>query len=404
MRASGVTVLAILAGALLSFLGVTPTAAQTAPMCIAEIGGQSLANADAPERAIVVDADSSVRVALGSTQPVSSLDVAISVWPLPAAVIPLDPPLPTQLWADVLPVAEDSRYGSGLYQVAATTDVPGCEVHGWVNVTGRSPLETPAGWVGLGLVTIGVLAALRAVFSRKAGGLAAVIGGMIAGAGLLVLAQQAGIHAITPQSALIWTAVPGAISGVANAVVGGLTSPAGGGVGAGAPVGAGSRPPVPPRSSGGWPSASTSAPTAPSAPAAPVAPPPQVAPPPPTAAAPSTPMTPPPPASLPAAAAPSTPSAPVSAGTVTSGPPPAGPIAAGGVAAAGSTAGPVTAAGSTVVPDQEPPRTTFASLSCPDAVVVDTAFEVVVGLADRPDPRVVGEAMTCPTRSTAHTR
>ena len=35
-------------------------------------------------------------------------------------------------------------------------------------------------------------------------------------------------------------------------------------------------------------------------------------------------------------------------------------------------------------------------MSCPDAVVVDTAFEVVVGLADRPDPRVVGEVMALP--------
>jgi hypothetical protein len=49
--------------------------------------------------------------------------------------------------------------------------------------------------------------------------------------------------------------------------------------------------------------------------------------------------------------------------------------------------------------DEDPPRTTYARLSSPDAVVVDTAFDVVVGLADRPDPRVVGEAMTRPPTS-----
>ncbi len=41
----------------------------------------------------------------------------------------------------------------------------------------------------------------------------------------------------------------------------------------------------------------------------------------------------------------------------------------------------------------------YARLSCPDAVVVDTAFDVVVGLAPQPDQRVVGEAMTRPPTS-----
>ena len=106
------------------------------------------------------------------------------------------------------------------------TDIPGCAVQGWVNVTGRSVLETPAGWVALGIVTVGVLIALRAVFSRRTSGVVAVLGGVIAGVGLLLLAQQAGLHGITPQSAVVWTVLPGAIGGIANAVVGAFTSAA----------------------------------------------------------------------------------------------------------------------------------------------------------------------------------
>ena len=41
----------------------------------------------------------------------------------------------------------------------------------------------------------------------------------------------------------------------------------------------------------------------------------------------------------------------------------------------------------------------YAKLSAPDAVVVEVAFDVVVGLADRPDPRVVGDVMTRPPSS-----
>ena len=57
--------------------------------------------------------------------------------------------------------------GSGLYEVTAATDV--CQVHGWVNVTGRSPLGTPAGLVSVGIIVVGVLIALRAILTAGAG-------------------------------------------------------------------------------------------------------------------------------------------------------------------------------------------------------------------------------------------
>ena len=198
-RLRWLALLPILGAALISMLGAPVAVAQTSAMCAVEIGGQPLVLANAPERAIPVDADASVLVAGASPVPVTWVDLAISVWPFPPVVRRLEPPAPTRLWAGELSVAEYSQFGGGLYQVAAITDVPGCEVHGWVDVTGRSPLETPAGWVGLGLVTVGVLVALRAMFSRRTGGLVAVAGGVITGLGLLLLAQQAGLHAITPR-------------------------------------------------------------------------------------------------------------------------------------------------------------------------------------------------------------
>jgi CHAT domain-containing protein len=373
------TLLPILGAALAWMLGAQAAVAQPQGTCLVGIDGQSLENADAPERAITVDADGTVVVSVRSQVPVTRADVAISVWPFPPAVIPLRPPEPLQSWDGPLSVAEYSRFGAGLYQVAATTDVAGCEAHGWVNVTGRSPLETPVGWAALGVATVGVLVALRAAFSRSTSGLVAVAGGVIAGVGLLVLAQQAGLQAITPQSAVIWTALPGAIGGIANVVGGAFTSsvPAGGTVGSaagggggagggavggagpagGGPIGTGGAAGGGPAGAAGGGSAAVGGVGATPRPdddddgtrvwdtATPDAEPPR---------------------------------------------PPAGefiPVGAG-------VTTPVTAA-----PDEDPPRTTYARLSCPDAVVVDTAFDVSVGLAAKPDQRVVGEAMTRPPSS-----
>ena len=381
-RACWTTLLPILGVALVWALGVGPAGAQTA-VCQAVIGDRSLSSAGAPGQAIAVDADGSVVVALSAGVPVSRVDVEISVWPLPPAQVRLPPVTGAQIWADELAVAEYSRFGTGLYQVAVVTDVPGCEAHGWVNVTGRSPLETPVGWVALGLVAFGVMIALRAVFSRRTGGLVAVIGGAIAGVGLLLLAQQAGLHAITPQSAVIWTVLPGAIGGIANVLGGAFTSPVGAGAAAPAPPPTTSAPPPAPPLTPTAAPPTTSAPPAPPTTSTPTPAPPVTS----TTKPPVAPTAPAPPASIPAS------------------------VAAGGAGTiGGAVANPPrddeddgtkvwAVPTSPVTEERDPPRTTYARLSAPDAVVVDTAFDVVVGLAERPDERVVGEAMTRPTAS-----
>ena len=285
-----------------------PVGAQTIGPCVVFIDQHRLGDADSPDRAIPIDADAVASVVGQSLEPVTRATVAIGVWPT-AWTIADEPIAPTTEWSGSLRVAEYARFGSGLYEVTAATDV--CQVHGWVKVSGRSPLETPAGLVSIGIIVIGALIALRAFLTAGRGnGWLAVVGGVVFGIGLLLFAQQSGVTGITPMSAVLWTAIPGTISGLLNQVVGGLTQ-------AGTEV-AGTVPE-------------------------------------------------PPPASVP----PSEPAPEV----------------------------PVTVGGATVGSEADPPRTTYARLSCPDAVVAEQAFDLVVGIADRPDPRVVGEPLRRPASS-----
>ena len=315
----------LLLGTAAALFFATPVGAQTTGDCIVLVNGLSLAEADGPERAIPIDADSAAFVTGQSIRPVTRTAVSIGVWP--ASVIVADEAsAPTTDWVGSLPVADYARFGSGLYEITATTDV--CQVHGWVNVTGQSPLQTPAGLMSVGIVVVGLLIALRAILTAGRGNTwLAIVGGVVTGIGLLLFAQQAGVTGITPTSAILWTVVPGAISGVLNQVVGGLSQTAPG-------TAPGSAGPAP----GGVP---TSAPPAPGPPMEPV--------------------------------------------------PPAPSIGGGGVTI-GTGAG-------TIGNEPDPPRTTFARLSCPDAVVAEQAFDLIVGLADRPDARVVGEALRRPPSS-----
>jgi hypothetical protein len=331
----------VLAG-LATFGGSWLTPVAAAELCIVEIDGQSLAAADDPSRAIAIPADGDVTVVGQSALPVSHTAVTISVWPLSWTTV-TDPPAPTTEWTGTLPVSQYSQLGTGLYQIVATADV--CEVRGWVNVTGASIFGSPLAVVGLGLAIIGVLIAIRSVLfarRRRGGPLPAIAGGALTGIGLLLLAQQSGQSAVTPDSVVLWVALPGAIGGLAHLVAGSF---GGAGTGAAAPApGSPTSPPGPPPPTPGPP------------PPAPLPSAPSPAPPPPSAS-----VRPPSPAAVPAA----TP---------------------------GTVAGPVSH-------EPDPPRSAYARLSCPDAVVVAQPFEVIVGLAEQPNARVVGEALRRPESS-----
>ncbi len=287
---------ALLLGVAGVLLLAVPVGAQTIGPCVVFIDEHRLGDADSPDRAIPIDADAVASVVGQSLEPVTRATVAIGVWPTTWTIAD-EPIAPTTEWSGSLRVADYARFGSGLYEVTASTDA--CEVHGWVKVTGRSPLETPAGLVSIGIIVLGVLLAVRAFLTAGRGnGWLAVVGGVVFGIGLLLFAQQSGVTGITPTSAILWTAIPGTISGVLNQVVGGLTQ-------------AEPRPEVP-------------------------------------------------------------------------------------VTAGGAT---VEIAGATIGSEPDPPRTTYARLSSPDAVVAEQAFDLVVGLADRPDPRVGGEPLHRPASS-----
>ena len=331
MRSAAALLLGVTGVLLLS----APVGAQTIGPCVVFIDQHSLADADSPERAIPIDADAVASVFGQSRDPVTRASVAISVWPTTWTIAD-DTSNPTNQWSGSIPVAEYARLGSGLYEVTVATDV--CQVHGWVNVTGRSPLETPAGLVSVGIIVLGVLMALRAFLTAgRENGLLAVVGGVVTGVGLLLLAQQAGVTGITPTSAILWTAVPGTFSWVLNQAIGGLTQagPEAAGTTAAPPA---ARPPVRPPSTG--------PPAPPPSPGGPTAPPPEPMP-----------------------------------------------------EAVGPGSAPAGAGGATVGSESDPPRTTYARLSCPDAVVAEQPFDLVVGLADRPDARVVGEALHRPPSS-----
>jgi hypothetical protein len=318
------SVVPLLLGAAAAIVLATPVGAQTIGPCVVLIEGRSLGDADSPDRAIPIDADAVASVIGRSLEPVTRATVSVGVWPATWTIAD-DPIAPTLEWSGSLRVADHARFGSGLYEVTAATDV--CQVHGWVRVTGRSPFETPAGLVSVAIIVVGIAIALRAILTAgRRTGMLAVVGGVVFGIGLLLFAQQVGGTGITPLSAILWTAIPGTVSWALNQVVGGLTPPAPGSTGSAAGPATGTAPIPPIRPQG-----------------------------------------PPPPA-------PQT-------------TPPVTPGAAPG------------AGGATIGTEPDPPRTAYARLSCPDAVVAEQPIDLIVGLADRPDARVVGEALHRPPSS-----
>lgn len=223
------------------------------------------------------------------------------------------------------------------------------------------PLQAIPGWASLTVLLAGLALLGRALLSALAGrgGLGgAVAGAAAAGLGVLVLAQQLGISRITETSLVTWTALPGAVGGVVHALASraSLGARARGGVSGRPPV----RPPAPP----------TEMPKE----GRPVLPIPKIRLPFPRAEAPE--------AEIPR---PVQTLRPPAAETVEAEPEPesepGGPIGAGRPA------------------DRDPPRTAFARLECPEAVVAEREFDLVVGLAESPDSRVVAEPLRRPSTS-----
>ena len=316
----------------------SPFRATAAGDCSITIDGQSLAAAADPASALTIDAEGNPEVVATSAEPVSKIDITVSVWPF-SWTETRTPAAPTTEWVGTLPVTDFTRFGAGVYQVTVATET--CSVSGWVNVEGPALYETVAGIVGLGAIGVGVLIVVRSILSARRGGsiVSAILGGAVVGVGLLIVAQQTGTQAVTPQSAATWIVIPSALGGIGHAVTGALAHA---GAGAAAPT---SPPPVGAGASGSGASGGSGAGGGPGAPQ------------------PTTGVDP----------------------SIT------GQWTIPGAAGAGGTV-----AASTGDDDQGRSRTSYARLECPDAVVAATPFSVVVGLSPTPDKHVIAEPLPVP--------
>lgn len=354
-RWRAVLVAAFLGG---SMLGGSVAAAS--PGCEVMLNGRSLSAAQTADSAIRLEADPAVPVAWMSDQPAAGAIVRVSAGPLTLLEKPVPDARGTE-WRGAVDLARQATKVVGLYQVTVITE--SCTVQGLVRFPG-SPFDTPMGWVSLGLIiggALGVLGGLLRAFRGRGGPLIAFIAGAVAGAGTLLLSQQSGFAAIGSTNLFTWTVGPGAVSAVAQVVVSAVARTA-----RRAP--APSRPPLSDRT--------MSIPRPPTS------------------------------ARLPTFGRP-----PASAREVTidldvgvdAAAPPAPPPAAPPTTEPGRVTGDVVdtdvdgpAAGATVGAGSELPRESYARLECPDAVVERAEFEVIVGLMDRPDPRVTGGPMRLP--------
>lgn len=325
--------------------------------CLVTVDGRPLDGASDAARSIRLTADALVRIEGRASVPITRATVGLALGPIVVPVYERSyPGGPT--WSAEIPLSAYTRIGAGTYEVVARTDA--CTVRGWIRIDGRSPFETVAGWLSAGAMAAGALgvlsALLRGVGARGIG--QAFVGGAVAGAGGLVFAQQSGA-AITEASLVTWTLLPGAAGGAAQILLSAvvhapssashvdyaiLTGPSsvpdvGGAEATAAP------PPPAPRGSFERPTIDLDV-------------------------------------RLPTAE---------EAAEFKEGAPPE-PVGAGAAPSEGATVG----ATAPSAPAPEPPRTSYARVACPDAVVAGTEFELIVGLTDRPDPRVASGPMRLP--------
>lgn len=334
---------------LIALAAPAPAAAQG--VCEVLVNGGDVSRHADVEDALVVDVSGPAELVFsGTSRTRASVEVWVEFagvrWPIPIRTI--DTPGRGGAWqTSAVPVADYAWAGVGFYRVAATGG--GCDpVEGWVKVVGRSPFTTVAGvtatvvlLIGLTLQVVGLVRA-----ARGRGGLAlSTLGGVPAGLGAIVLAQQAGVAPITEVWTATWLVAPGFVGGAANRVL----------ARRGAARGAEAAPPA----------EAAPGPTAEVEPAEAALPHGREFPE--TAAPRAEPTTAAPRAEPDAAAAPTT--------------------------APAGTAAPVGA------PERDPPRSAYALLSCPGVVVAGSEFDLLVGLSETPTPGVPGGPMVRPASS-----
>lgn len=175
------------------------------------------------KNALRIDASRPVELALRVDGPVGVVQVTVSSGPVSRTIRPIGDRQPAEgtSWSGQADVEDVAQLSVGLTKVRVFTS-EGCDLSFWVDVQGNNPATTVAGGTSVVAMAAGVamqiLGIVRGAVRRK-GFLWAIAGGIAAGLGACVLAQQAGVTPITWQWALTWTSPPVLVGGLLQAGV-----------------------------------------------------------------------------------------------------------------------------------------------------------------------------------------
>ncbi|MGZ8610968.1 MAG: CHAT domain-containing protein [Actinomycetota bacterium] len=218
---------------LAALVGPAPAAAQGTGVCDVLVNGGDVERHAEVERALVVDVNEPTTVVFsGTSRTRAPVEVWVEFagvrWPVPIRTV--ESPGRGGSWqTSGVPVADYAWAGVGLYRVVATGG--GCDpVEGWVKIVGRSPFTTAAGATATVVLLIGLVLQVTGLVrgARGKGGLVlSTLGGVPAGLGAIVLAQQAGVVPITEGWAVTWLVAPGFVGGVANRLLAPRGAPGG---------------------------------------------------------------------------------------------------------------------------------------------------------------------------------
>ena len=178
--------------------------------CTASINAQSVAG----NKTITVERHSTPAVAMSSAKAITNLKVKISFAGFSWTVH--NEPTSGSSWSKSVNVDKYAKYGVGLYKVTGESSGSGfsCSGSALVKVKG-SALSTWAGKAGLIAAVVGVLGAFAAGFVPLGRLLFGPFFGLIAGAGIVVLLQEAAVMYPTRTVAVV-----GLAAGAAGGVIG----------------------------------------------------------------------------------------------------------------------------------------------------------------------------------------
>lgn len=189
-RRAGVFSAAIVMLTAVAVLRATPAAPQgEVPCAIASVqdGQLDWQSATSPSRALTVPYEAVVLIA----GPDPAAPIQVSIEALGTSWTVFDG-RPSAAGAVVIDVSDHARYGVGLYDLRVSG---GCAASVWVDVSGRSPLTTPAGLGASGFVLAGLVLVVWSILRGNAW--RGAFGGLVLGLGVAVLLQQFGILPLT---------------------------------------------------------------------------------------------------------------------------------------------------------------------------------------------------------------